>query len=48
MLDLAPARALLEAAGWETRFVDSTDPAAVLEAGRDATAVCVGYAPLDR
>lgn len=48
MLDVAPARALLEAAGWETRFVGSTDRAAVLEAGRDATAVCVGYAPLDR
>ena len=46
MLDIAPGRALLEAAGWETRAVGSTDPERILAACRDATAICLGLAQI--
>lgn len=44
MLDIAPGRALLEAAGWETRAVASTEPERIVAACRDATAICLGLA----
>ena len=47
MIDIGPGRALLEGAGWDTRAIGTSDPAAVLEACRGAVAICLGYAHLD-
>jgi phosphoglycerate dehydrogenase-like enzyme len=47
-LDIGPGVRALEDAGWEVRTVDSTDRDAIAAAAGDATALCIGYALVDR
>jgi phosphoglycerate dehydrogenase-like enzyme len=47
-LDVTHGERALRDAGWDVRRLGTTNPAAIAAAAADATAVCVGYALLDR
>ena len=47
-LDVTQGARALRDAGWDVRRLGTTNPAAIADAAADATAVCVGYALLDR
>ncbi|MFI7665442.1 C-terminal binding protein [Nocardia sp. NPDC049526] len=46
-LDPAPGIAVLETAGFEVRVLETRDPDTIATAAADATALLVGYAPID-
>ncbi|WP_433754468.1 C-terminal binding protein [Nocardia sp. CA-135398] len=46
-LDPAPGVTLLETAGFEVRVLETRDPDRIAEAAADATALLIGYAPVD-
>ncbi|WP_062993625.1 C-terminal binding protein [Nocardia anaemiae] len=46
-LDPAPGVTLLETAGFEVRVLETRDPDSIAEGAADATALLVGYAPVD-
>jgi len=47
-LDVTQGARALRDAGWDVRRLGTTNPAAIADDAADATAVCVGYALLDR
>lgn len=47
-MDIAPGARALEDAGWEVRTVGSTEPDSIARVAADATALCLGYAPVGR
>jgi phosphoglycerate dehydrogenase-like enzyme len=47
-IDISPGVRILEQAGWEVRAVGSTDADAIAACAADATALCLGYAPVHR